>query len=601
MKQKITRKILFVSLAIFGWSILAKAQVPILEKPYEVSRKAKNGYLGAIEMNKAKETMDMTFILPSMTARKIKYEIYTYDKDLNLLNTVKEEEFVDKARLRWKWFNFKGDNFVYNSLTASTDMTGGLVFRKKQTFGAYIWATGSYYRHIKQLDKVKPKTENDLKYRYKCAYEIEADSSVLVIVGKPEKKTFNDYKNFEVMSCDNQVNITTVDKLDFQYPQTVIFSAPLQDEQEDLDNDDFPRDWIVVFAPCGMFKKDADPKPTNFTYVRLSSKGKILEKFNFDSPSNGWRIQGAYEKDGSVFLYGSAITKNPADTYFDKMYSGKQMVATTSASAAEKAEANATGGPGAAGAISAFSSMGAQDLGQTQEAVDVALDELKYTNFQIGKVTNKKFDFLSSPDIDAFEAKQAKPTDQKKFVRFDGKKFVISGISFSSSGDIFISGQDFTKKDDKRIYKGLYMFQFDPKGDLKKNYGVFIDQKKKSGFFNKSPLTSDMIIASNYIHESADGKSLYWLLKSAKSIHKETVTGWTTTTTTWTPLFGFDYGNINIGNGELGEFKTFGDEEKRSFYLFKNTTSYKMGNYLYFFSETERGDKILLTRMDLSK
>jgi hypothetical protein len=231
----------------------------------------------------------------------------------------------------------------------------------------------------------------------------------------------------------------------------------------------------------------------------------------------------------------------------------------------------------------------------------VALDELKYTNFQIGKVTDGKFDFISSPNIDEFEAKQAKPADQKKFVKFDGKKFVISGISFASSGDIFISGQDFTNKDNKRIYKGIYMFQFAPSGELKRNYGVFVDQKKKSGFFNKSPLTSDMIIANNYIHESADGKSLYWLLKNAKSIRKESHSSWGSTTTTWTPLYGFDYGSINIASGELSEFKTFGEDEKRSFYLFNNTNSYKLANYLFFFSEDLNGGKILLTRMDIAK
>ena len=110
-----------------------------------------------------------------------------------------------------------------------------------------------------------------------------------------------------------------------------------------------------------------------------------------------------------------------------------------------------------------------------------------------------------------------------------------------------------------------------------------------------------MILASNYIHESVDGKSLYWLLKSAKSIKKDSHTSWGTTTTTWTPLFGFDYGAINIENGELSEFKTFGEDEKRTFYLFNNTDSYKMANYLYFFNEDLNGGKILLTRMDISK
>ncbi|MBC7493858.1 MAG: hypothetical protein H7221_02540, partial [Flavobacterium sp.] len=167
---------------------------------------------------------------------------------------------------------------------------------------------------------------------------------------------------------------------------------------------------------------------------------------------------------------------------------------------------------------------------------------------------------------------------------------------------------DFIKKDDKKIFKGIYMFQFEANGNLKKNYGVFVDQNKKKGFFSGSKLTSDMVIAKNSIFESGDGKSLYWLLRSAKTV--ECTTEYIGTNAlgvsnnkivTCEPLYGFDYGSINIANGELSEFKTFGDDEKRDFFLFKNTSGYKMGKCVYFFSETRKGDKILLTRMDLTK
>jgi hypothetical protein len=573
------------------------AQVPILEKPYDVSRKAKNGYLGSIEMNKEKETIDMIYVLPSLLPRKVKTEIYTYDKDLNLLNTVREEEWLDKVKTRWKWFNYKGDVYSTMNLTASVDLTGGVVFRQKQITYAYDWYQGGYTKRVKQLEKIKPKTETDSKYTFKTAYEVEADSNVLVLAGRTEKKTHKAWTHFDIISCDNKVNFKTVGSLEFKHPQGVYFSAPLKDDNESLSNDDFPRDWILVFAPIGMFKDDRDPKPTNYTYVRLSAQGQLVERFEFSSPSNGWRVLGAFEKEGSVFLYGSAITKDPEEKYFDKLYKNLGLVPTTSASMEEKklAAANPKGGFGA------IAAMGSTDYGQTQEEVDVPLDELKYTNFQIGKISNGKFDFISSPNIEEFVAKQAKPADQKKFVKFDGKKFVVNGISFTSSGNIFISGQDFTTKDGARIFKGIYMFQFSPDGKLVKNYGVMVDQKRKKGFFNDSPLTSDMIMASNYIHESGDGKTLYWLLRSAKSIVTSESRSFNTVTKTYTPLYGFDYGSINISNGELSEFKTFGDDEKRDFYLFKNTVSYKMGNNMFFFSETKKGDRIMLTRMDLTK
>ena len=595
---------LILSIWMLG-AIQASAQVPILEKSYDVSRKAKNGYLAHIETNNEKGTIDMIYVLSSTTKHKIKYEIYTYDKDLNLINTVQEEEFVDKVKSRWSWFNFKGESFVINSLTASSDLAGKLVFRKKQTTGSWVWLTGTYYRHIRQLEKVKPKSEDNLKYFYASAYEIERDSSVLVIAGKPEKKTHNETMIFDIMSCDNEVNITTVDKIEFSFPQKIVFSAPLQDDNSSVSNDDLPRDWVVVFAPSGLYNKDSDPKPTNYTYVRISTKGKVIEKFNFDSPSNGWRVLGAYEKENSVFMYGSAITKNPTKDYSNEVFKNLQMVATTSASATEKEEEN-NSGSGILGGISAISSLGSKDNGRTQEEVDAPLDELKYTNIQIGKITNSKFEFISSPDIEEFEKKQAKPADQKKFITFDGKRFEINGINFSSAGDIFISGQDFANSKKGRIYKGVYMFQFEANGNLKRNYGVKLDQSKKSSMFNKSPLTSDMYIAHNSLREASDKKSLYWFIKDVKSIREESNSSFVSLSTvrvktTWTPLYQYEYGNINIANGELSEFKGFGDSEKKEFYLFQNTGSYQMDHYLFFFSETLNGNKILLSRMDLAK
>lgn len=584
---------------LFGSSTIL-AQVPILEKPYEVSRKAKNGYLGNIEMNKEKETIDMIYVLPSLLPRKVKTEIYTYDKDLNLLNTVREEEWAEKLKTRWKWFNYKGDLYSTINLAASIDLSGGVVFRQKQITYYYNWYYGRYTKKVKQLEKIKAKTETDSKYAYRASYEVEADSNLLVLAGRTEKKTHKAYTHFDLLSCDNKINIKTINTIEFKYPNGVYFSGPLKDDNEALSNDDFPRDWILVFAPLGLFKDDRDPKPTNYTYVRLTPQGQVVERFNFDSPSNGWRVQGAYEKDGSVFLYGSAITKDPTEKYIDKVYNGYlTMAPTTSASQEEKDLAAAA--PAAGNPFGGFAAMGSTDYGQTQEMIDVALDELKYTNFQIGKITNGKFDFISSPNIEEFEKKQAKPVDQKKFVVFDGKKFVVNGISFTSSGDIFISGQDFVKKDNQKIYKGVYMFQFEPNGTLKKNYGVFIDQKKKKGFMSNKLLTSDMIIADNSIFESGDGKSLYWLMRSAKTVVCNTETSGGFKTETCTPLLGFDYGSINIANGDLSEFKSFGDEEKREYFLFSNTSSYKMGTNLFFFSETKKGDKILLTRMDLTK
>jgi hypothetical protein len=587
------------------WATTAVAQLPVLEKSYDISRKAKNGYLGGVEVDAAKETFDMVFVLRSSTDKKVKREIYTYDKELNLVNTVKDEQELAVMKKKYKWFNFKGDSYQSHSLSASANLTGKLVFRKKEITWKYLWLTGGYNKSVKQLEKVKPTSDNSEQYIFRGgAYEVKSDSTVLVLAGQQEKKNdlAGSMMHYKILSCDNNVNIKTLGSIDFNYPKAPIYSAPLDDDNAELDNDDYPRDWIVIFAPQGGngLGKVADPKTTDYTYVRMNTQGEVLEKFDFESPSNGWRVLGAYDHEGSVFLYGSATTKDVNSKYIDQVYKNQIMTPTTSADEEEKETSNASGLKAGFAMLS-----GSADFGLTQSKIDAVLDELKYTNFQIGKVSNGKFDFMSSPAIDEFEKKRAKPSDQKKFVEFDGKSFVINGISFSKSGDLFVNGQDFKKIKNGRSYKGVYMFQFDATGNLKRNYGVFLDQSKTSGFFNNSPLTSDMIPSRSFIRESGDGKSLYWMMRMAKSTHKESNTtfgfGSNTVTTTWTPLYNMEYGNINIADGELSEFKFLGESEKKKFYLFPNVTSTQLGNYNLFFSETEKGDKVLVSRVDLSK
>jgi hypothetical protein len=608
------KKNLFLTLLIFFTVSEIRAQLPVLEKSFDISRKSKNGYLGGVETDSKNQTLDMIYVLRSSNKRKVKREIYTFDKDLKLLNTVKDEQDVEQMKKKYKWFNFKGDSYISNSLSASANLTGKLVFRKKEITWKYLWLSGNYNKTVKQLDKVKATSENNEKYLFRGgSYEVESDSTVLVLAGKQEKKNdlVGSMMHYDVLSCDNQVNIKPVTSINFEYPNAPVFSSPLEDDNPELDNDDFPRDWIVIFAPqggSGMGKK-SDPTPTNYTYVRLNSKGELVEKFNFNSPSNGWRVLGAYEREGSVYVYGSATTKDPGSKYVNQIYK-TTMVATTSADADEK-EASGAGKSGLGalrGGLSALS--GTMDFGVTQDKIDDAMDELKYTNFQIGKITNGKFDFLSSPSIDDFDAKKAKPSDQKKYVDFDGKRFVINGVSFSSSGDVFVNGQDFKKittgkNKGERSYKGVYMFQFDRSGNLKKNYGVFLDQKKTSGLFNNAPLTSDMYPSRSTVQESADGKNLYWLMRMVRSIHKESHTTYglysNTTTTTWQPLFNMEYGSINVADGQLSNFNILGESEKKNYYLFEKTDNAKMGSYTFMFSETEKGDKILISRLDLSK
>lgn len=129
--MKIKNLLTALILTLMLYSAGAFAQLPVLEKSYDISRKAKNGYLGGIYIDSVKNTFDMVYVLRS-SARKVKREIYTFDKELNLINTVKDEEEVERMKKKYKWFNFKGDSYVSHSLSASANLSGKLVFRKKE-------------------------------------------------------------------------------------------------------------------------------------------------------------------------------------------------------------------------------------------------------------------------------------------------------------------------------------------------------------------------------------------------------------------------------------------------------------------------------------
>jgi len=614
--KKFVLSLLFVGGIIFP--NLSFAQIDVLEMTHDISRKSKKGYLGNVEVNEAASTFDMIYVLPS-SERKVKLETYTFDKQLNLINTVKEEEDIDLVRQRYKWFNFKGDVYYTNTIAASSTMGGKLVFRKKLITHKYRWWYGTYVNKVKMLEKVKPTSETENKYVFRGgAYEVERDSNILVLAGRQEAKNdINSYKNYDLLQADNNVNIKVLENISFPYAYIPIFAEPIKDNNEYFTNDEQPRDWIVVFAPYGAkgFEKIQAPDPNAFIYYRISPEGKIKERVEFKSPTSGWRILEAYDKDGSVFFYGPSITGGKGK-YINAVFR-TGLVATTSADDQEKAEENTkSSGFGSAFKNMASTFSGSQDMGQTQDEIDAMIDEMTFTGFVVGKMSNGKMDFIKETPIAEFKSKSVKPAGQKNIVEFDGKKFKTFGIFFTSTGDILINGQDFRLSKNKpfgndfnagaHLYKGVYLFQFDAQGNLKNNYGVVIeDQKDRAGFFNRSPLTADMFPAKSTLVESVDKSQTYWMMSICRAMHEEEDLdiGWFSSsyTKTWEPLFSIQYGTLDLKNGSASDFKILGDAEKKNFYLFPSKYQATMGQYLIYLSETEKGDKILLTRMDITK
>ena len=559
MKKNHTKSILLTTLAFFGWSSITNAQSPILEKSYEVSSKAKRGFIESIEINKENGNIDLAYVLPNvystkrdnflsivpigvLSGSKIKYEVYTYDKDLNLIGTSREEERAYLQRYK-----------EYSYTTIEPTIRLGclcLSFKQIEIKAEYNWFSG-YKKTSKVVDKKKAENEDGGNYSFTgMYYDVFSEKSILVLAGKKVKKDmWSAFTKYDILNVDTDIKMNVTESFNFEYGNNVIYSAPLKDQKEET-NDELPRDWIIVFAPMSGSKA----KPTDFTYVRISPKGKILERVSFDSPSNAWNIEGAYDNNGSVYLYGSAITKDPAKKFYP-------------------------------------------------DIVNKGWDKLTYTNYQIAKITKGKLDFISSTSLKDLNEKQVKPANQKKLLEIDGEEYVTNGINILNSGEILITYHDVETATAAQgsLYQkqnSVFLFQFDASGNFKKNYGVEINPDQKKAGFSTGGVWS--LPATHYFYPAADGKKLNWFIRSVKDVDCIGEANAEKNTIVCKPMNGINYGSINLETGEISEYKTIG-EGKNPYYLFSKTSGSPMGNYIYFFSETEKGDKMLLTRIDISK
>ena len=66
-------------------------------------------------------------------------------------------------------------------------------------------------------------------------------------------------------------------------------------------------------------------------------------------------------------------------------------------------------------------------------------------------------------------------------------------------------------------------------------------------------------------------------------------------------IYSIEYGKIDLSTGKSSEFRTLGDLEKKKYYLYDKHNRIQIGDYIYFFSETPNGDRLLVSRMDVNQ
>lgn len=381
-----TTKLIFSTAALlFGVATFAQQSTfDILEKDYEISRKAKKGYLGGVEPS-GNGGFEMVYFLPS-SKRKVKIETYTFDKDANLVNTLKDEWEVEKVKKKWKFFNFKGDEYITTAASVSTNLTGKMIFKKREIKAKYNWLAGDYVKRIKLLDKQKLTSENGEEYLFSGAYEVERDSTIYALAYPYTKGA--SLNNLDLVKISNSGESKKIASIATPTPLKPIFSKPLMDDNSrDVSNDDFPRDWIVVLAPTKAYGKSNAGNPNQLTYLRISPEGAVKEQFNFSAPSAGFRILNAYNKGNEVILYGLGIKKE--GKYADEILGAT--VSPSSMDDEEQAAAKSTGGM--LGGIGKMANMvsGKDDMAPSQQSLDNALDEKNMTTLSLQKFLGEIF------------------------------------------------------------------------------------------------------------------------------------------------------------------------------------------------------------------
>jgi len=514
------------------------AQELELEKTYKISRASKRGTLAGLDY----DYVDRTYTLTYFTGQKrntFKYEQYVFDHDFNLVSDNEFEEEAEKMKKKFKWFKFKGEEYVVLGNTVENNMMGTLVLRKKRITYKYQFLMGGYTRRVEVLEKVKPKTEDGNKFTRMDHMEDDMTGDLFVLASvkaKVSAKGNEDVGEIKLLKFDSDLNMTKTTSIDFPHLQTLAFSRAI--ERPNPEDEEAPgiAGMVFIFAPSNLMgKKLADPNNNNFTYVRVDDQCNIVERFNFNSPASYWRIDEMLVNNNDFYFYGPAMAGR--DKYFNE------------------------------GAGSRFGG-----------------GEVKYKAVQLMKVSGGKMAYLTETDLEEFKSKQKFPPSQRKTPDYNGREFGVRSYNFAPNGDLIILGQNYDKNKDGFInkYEDVLGFHFDANGKLRAQYGL--DTKEKGitvdynytngiGYYTVTKITT--VYACPQALIPGKGDDLFWILQEVKgqSTHGKLLTY---------PRMG----KINMQDNSVSDLKSFGKGE---------------GYYLdpkYPFLETEEAEKVVFFGAD---
>lgn len=405
------------------------------ESTYALTGKSKRGRLANVEQ-KANGNYELTYLTKS-TAKKAKFEIYTFDKDFNFKNLEQGEVEFEKMKSKFSWFTYKGELYSVDAITLNWNPATSIKLKKKRITYKYDWLLLGYYKKVEVLEKVKPRTESGDKYFAKAYFEDEISGDLYIVAGVApglvSKDVMKQNRDLHILKFDWDLNLVGDISIPFEFDQQVAFSQgfptvdPENPEAKGIDG------GCIVFAPANIKGADTqtDKNKGNFTYVEFSKDMKLVGRESFDNPSPGWQIETSIVAPNSsggrdVYLYGSAAFGK------DKYYL-------------------------------------------------TAVQSTKKKSIQLLKASDGKIQYLTESNIEDLASKKAVPPSKGKSMDYNGKQAIKGNYHLLQNGGFLIQGQ-FFDKDGKG--KDLYAIQFDQAGNLVSTYGVPLNSPNKWAYGN---------------------------------------------------------------------------------------------------------------------
>lgn len=530
MKRYLLLTLLFVCASVCSLN----AQTVEAEKTYELTGKSKRGVLKNVEFDKISGVYTLYYVTKA-NDKRAKFQIYKFDRDFNYISMEEDEIEFDKIKTKYKWFVYKGETYVKEGLSVDPSLTGTLVLKRKRITYSYDWIFGGYRTKVEVLEKLKPKNDDGGQYFYHTHFEDDHEGVVYILAAEKDKGKLKDQDwsktvtKFHILKFNLDLDLLGDVPITFEKAQSVAcYKAIPFTYEDDPENPSF-KEFTFIFAPMLMKGPAQDENKSNFTYVRFSKTDmKVVDRLSFNSPAPGWKIdEMVYDvsKDEVYYFGPSAEGK---DAYWAQAYIAK-----------------------------------------------------KYKAVQLMKVSNHKIDYLTSTNLEEFEAKIKTPSNQKKSPAYEGKKFSIADYFVASNGDFFVTGQNFQTSDNGNQYKDVMGFHFSNKGVLKAQYGIDTKETNDIAQANGCP---------QFMVEGASGKSMYWFLREIDGV-----------TDAGRLLTYMRVGKIDLGAGGISNMDMMGGDKKPEYFLDPNFPYLETdkGTTYAFFGADKKGKNIWFCRLRL--